>query len=61
MSYDVAQLLTMNQKALDELFTRVVATLVDKGLVKVSRISQDGTRVRAEIPCALDPRAVEVG
>ena len=33
--------------ALDELFTQVVATLVDKGLVKVSRISQDGVRVRA--------------
>jgi transposase len=34
-------------KALDELFTQVIASLVDKGLVKVSRISQDGTRVRA--------------
>jgi transposase len=33
--------------ALDELFTQVVASLVDKGLVKVSRISQDGVRVRA--------------
>ena len=33
--------------ALDALFTRVIATLVDKGLVKVFRISQDGTRVRA--------------
>jgi len=31
----------------DELFTRVIASLVDQGLVKVSRISQDGTRVRA--------------
>lgn len=33
-------------KALDELFTRVIASLVDKGLVQVSRISQDGVRVR---------------
>ena len=33
--------------ALDELFTAVVASLVDKGLVKVKRISQDGVRVRA--------------
>lgn len=34
-------------KALDELFTQVIASLVDQGLVKVHRISQDGTRVRA--------------
>jgi transposase len=33
--------------ALDALFTRILATLVDKKLVKVYRISQDGTRVRA--------------
>jgi transposase len=33
--------------ALDELFTRVLATLVDKGLVKAKRITQDGIRVRA--------------
>ena len=33
--------------ALDELFTRVIASLVGQGLVKVSRISHDGTRVRA--------------
>lgn len=33
--------------ALDALFTRSIATLVDKGLVTVRRISQDGTRVRA--------------
>jgi transposase len=33
--------------ALDALFTRLIATLVEQGLVKVSRISQDGTRVRA--------------
>jgi transposase len=33
--------------ALDELFTQVLASLVDKGLIDVHRISQDGTRVRA--------------
>jgi len=33
-------------KALDELFTRSIASLVKQGLVKVRRISQDGTRVR---------------
>lgn len=33
-------------KALDHLLTQVIASLVDKGLVKVSRISQDGVRVR---------------
>lgn len=32
--------------ALDELFTQVLAALVEQGLVKVRRISQDGTRVR---------------
>jgi transposase len=33
-------------EALDELFTQVIVTLVDKKLVRVSRISQDGVRVR---------------
>src|SRR6185437_8516633 len=33
--------------ALDALFTRILVTLVEKKLVKVYRISQDGTRVRA--------------
>jgi len=33
-------------EALDELFTQVLVTLVDKKLVRVSRISQDGVRVR---------------
>lgn len=33
--------------ALDDLFTQVIVSLVDKKLVTVSRISQDGTRVRA--------------
>jgi len=32
--------------ALDELFTQVVASLVDKDVVRVSRVSQDGVRVR---------------
>jgi transposase len=34
-------------EALDKLFTQVIASLVEKKLVKVWRISQDGTRVRA--------------
>jgi hypothetical protein len=34
-------------KGLDDLFTQVLASLVEKKLVKVYRISQDGTRVRA--------------
>ena len=33
--------------ALDKLFTQVIVSLVDKKLVSVHRISQDGTRVRA--------------
>jgi transposase len=32
--------------ALDELFTRVIASLVDQDIIKVQRISQDGVRVR---------------
>ena len=32
--------------ALDALLTQVIASLVDKDVVKVSRVSQDGTRVR---------------
>src|SRR6266851_8667534 len=32
--------------ALDELFTQVIASLVDKEVVRVSRVSQDGVRVR---------------
>jgi len=36
-----------HEAALDDLFTRTIATLVDKGLVSVQRIAQDGTRVRA--------------
>jgi transposase len=37
---------TDHADALDDLFTQVLVTLVDKGLVRVSRISQDGVRVR---------------
>jgi transposase len=33
-------------EALDQLFTQVIASLVEQGVVKVSRISQDGVRVR---------------
>jgi transposase len=32
--------------ALDELFTQVIASMVDKDIVHVSRVSQDGVRVR---------------
>jgi transposase len=38
--------------ALDALFTQCLAALVDKGLVKVKRISQDGVRVRASAGAA---------
>jgi hypothetical protein len=37
---------TDHADALDALFTQVLVTLVDKKLVRVSRISQDGVRVR---------------
>jgi transposase len=37
---------TDHSKALEDLFTQVLVTLVDKDLVHVSRISQDGVRVR---------------
>jgi transposase len=36
-----------HEKALDELFTQVLTVLIDQDVVKVSRISQDGKRVRA--------------
>jgi len=36
-----------HQAALDQLFTQVLALLMHAGLVRVQRISQDGTRVRA--------------
>ena len=38
--------------ALDQLFTQVIATLVDQELVTVSRISQDGVRVRVSAGAA---------
>lgn len=38
--------------ALDALFTQCLAALVEKGLVKVKRISQDGVRVRASAGAA---------
>jgi transposase len=37
---------TDHGEALDELFTQVIASLVDKDVVQVSRVSQDGVRVR---------------
>ncbi len=37
---------TDHGEALDALFTQVIASLVDKGAVKVRRISQDGMRLR---------------
>ena len=37
---------TDHGEALDELFTQVIATLVDQELVTASRVSQDGVRVR---------------
>jgi transposase len=37
---------TDHSEALEALFTQVLATMVDKKLVRVSRISQDGVRVR---------------
>ena len=43
---------TAHLDALDDLFTQCIAALVGKGLVKVQRISQDGTRVRASAGAA---------
>jgi len=37
---------TDHGEALDHLFTQVIASLVEQGVVKVSRVSQDGVRVR---------------
>lgn len=37
---------TDHGSALDALFTQVIASLVDQDIVKVSRISQDGVRIR---------------
>jgi transposase len=43
---------TDHGKALDQLFTQVIASLVDQQLVSVSRISQDGVRVRVSAGAA---------
>jgi transposase len=43
---------TAQGAALDELFTQVIASLVDQELVSVSRISQDGVRVRVSAGAA---------
>src|SRR5260370_9812935 len=37
---------TDHGEALDQLFTQVITSLVDQELVSVSRVSQDGVRVR---------------
>jgi hypothetical protein len=36
-----------HEKALDDLLSQMLTALMESGLVKISRISQDGTRVRA--------------
>jgi transposase len=36
-----------HREALDELFTQVLAVMMKEGLVSLSRVAQDGTRVRA--------------
>lgn len=43
---------TDHGEALDELLTQVIASLVEQGVVKVSRISQDGVRVRIGVGSA---------
>jgi transposase len=42
----LADFRTEHGAALDDLFTQVIASLVDKDVVHVSRVSQDGVRVR---------------
>jgi hypothetical protein len=37
---------TRHEEKVDALFTQIIASLVDKGLIQASRISQDGVRVR---------------
>lgn len=49
MAYDVAQLLTMDQKALDELFTASPAGDIPDGPAKGTAIIAPGTRYTAEI------------
>ena len=41
-----------NAEYLDEVLTHSVAVLMDQGLVKLNRVSQDGTRVRASAGAA---------
>ena len=41
-----------HEKALDDLFTQVLAVMMSQGLVKLSRVAQDGTRVRASAGAA---------
>jgi transposase len=43
---------TDHGEALDQLFTQVIASLVDQELVSVSRVSQDGVRVRVSAGAA---------
>ena len=47
--------------ALDALFTQCIAALVEKGLVKVKRVSQDGVRVRANAGAASFRREARLG
>lgn len=47
--------------ALDDLFTQVIVSLVDKNLISVARISQDGTRVRACCGASSMRRAERLG
>jgi len=49
MSYDVAQLLTMNQNALDELFTASPAGDIPDGPAKGTAIIAPGTRYSEDI------------
>ena len=52
---------TESGAALDELMSQVLAVLVHKRLVKLYRVAQDGTRVRASAGAAsfqADPRAL---
>ncbi len=48
-------------QALDELFTRTIASMVKQGLIKVRRISQDGTKVRAAAGAASFRRKSTLG
>ena len=52
---------TAHGAALDELFTQVIASLVDQELVSVSRISQDGVRVRVSAGSASFRREERLG